>query len=228
MLSGDNHVLCLEPMFLLLPSILTFTPFFDPYKLESLSNITPTETKNFIPQTPPQKSDSIRIAKLADLIGSVESDTVGGYNAANAGSAMDLGINGLTKITGKSCEELTIKEVMALQRRQLLYAVGRYQMIPTTLRAAVKWAKFSENDYFTPANQDKLLLALIQHKRPKVWHYIQTGENLEGAVNALAKEWAGIPTTSGHSYYGYGNRAHTSVQKVLIVLQQVRSKFAIA
>lgn len=214
-------------MFLLLPSILTFTPFFDPQKLEHFSEPTAPETQNYQPEQPP-KTDSIRITQLADLIGSVESDTVGGYNAANAGRAMDLGTNGIINITGKSCEEITLREIMALQRRGVLYAVGRYQIIPSTLKAAVKWAKVSDTEYFSPETQNKLLLALLQHKRPKVWQYIQTGKNLEGAVNDLAKEWAGIPTTSGRSFYGYGNRAHTTVARVLTVLKQVRSNFVFA
>jgi len=213
-------------MFFLLQSVLTLTPFFDPSKIYY------SESAKLLESTPKElpfkPKESTNVAELADLIGEVESDSVGGYNAANAGRAMDLGSDGLIKLTGRSCEEITIREIKALQRRGLLHAVGRYQIIPSTMRAAVKWAKLSEEEYFSPENQDKLLLALLQHKRPKVWQYIKTGHHLPTAINELAKEWAGIPTTSGHSYYGYGNRAHTTVAKVRAVLQQLRLNFSFA
>lgn len=213
-------------MFFFLQSVLTLTPFFDPKTLHYSEN--PSFKQPSTLQLPPKIKPDLDIAKLADLIGHVESDSVGGYNAANAGRAMDLGHDGLIKIFGRPCHEITIREVKALQRRGLLHAVGRYQIIPSTLRAAVKWAKVSEDDYFSPETQDRLLVALIQHKRPKVWQYIKTGNYLNTAVNELAKEWAGIPTTSGHSYYGWGNRAHTTVTKVKAVLQQIRLTYAFA
>lgn len=159
---------------------------------------------------------------LADLIGSAESDTAGGYNAANAGRAMDLGRDGLIRISGRTCSEVTIGEVKAWQRRRLLYAVGRYQMIPRTLAAAQRWAGLSDHDSFSPANQDKMLLAIIQHKRPNVWAYLRHGGPIGAAVMGLAREWAGLPTLAGRSYYGYGNRSHVSVAQVKAALQAAR------
>lgn len=163
------------------------------------------------------------ISHIADLIGTVESDSVGGYNAANAGRAMDLGRDGLIKIAGRPCDQITIGEVMAWQNRGLLYAVGRYQMIPRTLRAAVRWAGLKHTDKFSPANQDRLLVALLKHKRPSVWAYLTTrGASLNAAVMGLAREWAGLPAMWGSSYYGSGNRAHTNVTTVASALVAAR------
>jgi hypothetical protein len=174
------------------------------------------------PKIQPQPQSGPDLTHLANLIGAVESDTVGGYNAANGGSPMDLGTNGLVRVTGRSCEEVTIREIKAWQKRGLLYAVGRYQMIPSTLTAAVKWAGLKDSDYFTPENQDKLLEALLKYKRPSVWSYIKNGTSINSAITELAREWAGLPTLRGSSYYGYGNRSHASVPQVVSALEAAR------
>lgn len=191
----------------------------------------PGTTEPPIPETttldsvqPGAQSTEPDIAVLANLIGAVESDTVGGYNAANAGSAMDLGRNGLIVISGMTCEQITIGQIKAWQRRGLLYAVGRYQMIPSTLRAAVKWAGLKDSDKFSQENQDKLLVALLRHKRPGVWDYLtRKGASMHAAMMELAREWAGIPTPQGSSYYGYGNRSHTSVEQVRQALRLAKA-----
>jgi hypothetical protein len=163
------------------------------------------------------------ISHIADLIGTVESDSVGGYNAANAGRAMDLGRDGLITLTGRSCDQITIGEIIAWQNRGLLYAVGRYQMVPRTLIAAVKWAGLKHTDKFSPTNQNRLLVALLKYKRPSVWRYLTTkGASLNAAVMALAREWAGLPTLGGRSYYGWGNRSHTNVAAVTSALTAAR------
>lgn len=175
------------------------------------------------PVTAPKVKPQPNLEPLANLIGQVESGTAGGYNAANAGSPYDLGANGLIKITGRTCDQVTIGEIKAWQRRGLLYAVGRYQIIPRTLRAAVQWAGLRDSDYFTPANQDRLLRALLEHKRPSVWAYIKRGASLNAAVMELAREWAGLPTLGGVSYYGGGNRSHASVPQVVAALEAARA-----
>lgn len=171
----------------------------------------------------PEPKPEPNLEHLANLIGAVESDTAGGYNAANAGSPYDLGHNGLIKITGRTCDQVTIGEIKAWQRRGLLYAVGRYQIIPRTFRAAVQWAGLKDSDYFTPANQDKLFRALLQHKRPSVWAYIKHGASINVAVMELAREWAGLPTLRGVSYYGGGNRSHATVPQVVAALEAARA-----
>lgn len=198
----------------------------EPQILPSFLLDSPPETKIKQPQkpaTPPKTQPYLNLTPLADLIGAVESDTVGGYNAANGGSPMDLGKQGLIRVTGRRCEEVTIGEIKAWQRRGLIYAVGRYQIIPKTMVAAVRWAKLSDDDYFTPANQDKLLMALLKHKRPAVWAHLKHGASLNAAVMDLAREWAGLPTLHGNSFYGRGNRSHASVPQVVAALEAARA-----
>jgi len=85
-----------------------------------------------------------RLLPLADLIAKGEGD----YNAVNRGYAGDTpgGIQGLTGLT---FENYTVGQVIAYQKRWL-YAVGRYQFIPTTLRFAVAHSDVDNLDMFTP------------------------------------------------------------------------------
>lgn len=158
------------------------------------------------------------LSPLADLIALGESQTAGRYNAANAGSGGDLGSNGLIKVLGRDCSKLTIGQVMNAQAQGRLHAVGRYQIIGSTMRAAVPWAGLKRSDLFTPANQDRLLLALLEHKRPEVWSFLKGRGSLSAAINGLAMEWSSLPAASGGSYYGSGVSANVGrVRQVLLV-----------
>ena len=165
-------------------------------------------------------ADALR--PLSDLIAHGESLTAGDYNAANNGWAMDLGKHGLRRYFGRDCSDVTIGEVMLAQDQRQLHAVGRYQIIGSTMAAAVRWASLSGSDLFTPDNQDKLFLALIKHKRPSVWSYLNGSGSAHHAANGLAREWSSFPAPWGGSYYSSGDQAHVSRDRVLLALQQTR------
>ena len=159
------------------------------------------------------------VAPLGDLIARGEGD----YNAINRGRAGDTpgGIQGLT---GQTFENYTVGQVMEMQRSRI-YAVGRYQFIPKTLRFAVKMSDVDELDMFTPETQDKLMVALIVYKRPAVGAYLRGAhDNLNWALNEMAKEWASIEYRNGRGFYDHigGNRAHISRQELAAVLRQIK------
>ena len=161
----------------------------------------------------------VRLKPLADLIARGEGD----YNAVNRGYAGDTpgGIQGLTGLT---FENYTVGQVIAYQQRWL-HAVGRYQFIPVTLRFAVAHSDVSNLDMFTPEVQDKLMAALVIHKRPAVGAYLRGDHDSIGwAMNELAYEWASIEYRYGRGYYDYvgGNRAHISRAEVREVLLEVK------
>lgn len=155
-------------------------------------------------------------------MGRGESETAGGYNAANNGSPMDLGSRGLSRFFGRDCSQVTIGQVMAAQGRYQLHAVGRYQIVGTTLRAAVAWAGLARSDRFTPENQDRLFLALIQHKQPAVWAYLKGSGSLNAAAVGMAREWSSMPSPWGGSYYA-GDRSHASRSELLAALRASRA-----
>jgi muramidase (phage lysozyme) len=87
------------------------------------------------------------------------------------------------------------------------HAIGRYQIIPATLRRMVARAGLDPGTRFDPAVQDRLAdLPLADAGLDAV----RRGEiTLDKFLLNLAKVWAGLPTPSGRSYYHgvAGNRA---------------------
>ena len=84
---------------------------------------------------------------------------------------------------------------------------------PHTLRFAVATSTVSEDDYFTPEVQDRLMAALVLYKRPAIAAYLRNDHDYIGwALDELAKEWASVEYRNGRGYYDHigGNRAHIS------------------
>jgi len=165
----------------------------------------------------------LQIKPLGDLISKGEGD----YNAVNRGYAGDTpgGIKGLTGLT---FENYTVGQVIDMQRRRV-YAVGRYQFIPSTLRFAVAMSDVDELDMFTPDTQDKLFAALILFKRPAVGAYLRGNHDHIGwALNELAKEWASVEYRHGRGFYDHvgGNRAHITRSDAKKTLESVRATIA--
>lgn len=163
-----------------------------------------------------------RLKPLMDLIAAGEGD----YNSVNRGRAGDTpgGIQGLK---GRTFESFTVKQVMEMQRWQV-YAVGRYQFIPATLRFALRHSSVKEQEMFTPEVQDRLMVALVLYKRPAVGAYLRGDHSLlSWALNELAKEWASIEYRNGRGYYDHigGNRAKISRAQASAVLQSIRNNW---
>ena len=169
--------------------------------------------------SPGHVSPEKRLKPLMDLIAKGEGD----YNSINRGYAGDTP-GGIQGVTGQSFENYTVGQVIEMQRSGL-YAVGRYQFIPSTLRWAVNHSSVDELDMFTPEVQDRLMAALVIYKRPAVGAYLRGDHDLLGwALNELAKEWASIEYRNGRSFYSYGgNRAKITRAEVSSVLQSIKA-----
>ena len=177
-----------------------------------------TLAKNHCDLNIPQFHEQVK--PLADLISKGEGD----YNAINRGYAGDTP-GGIQRLKGKTFENFTVREVIQLQRYQV-YAVGRYQFIPVTLRFAVAMSDVSELDMFTPETQDKLFAALLLFKRPAVGAYLRGDHDHIGwALNELAKEWASVEYRYGRGFYDHigGNRAHITRNEAKSTLIAVRA-----
>ena len=138
--------------------------------------------------------------KILDLIASAES--VGGsYDSVYPNTTKP----GLSK--------MTIEEADAWQARTAKErgsaAAGRYQFM-NIKEQAVKWAGLSPSDTFSPENQDKMAIGLIEKKRKVTMDMVENNPVL--AAKKLAMEWAGLPVmeatrghkrnvTKGQSYY---------------------------
>jgi muramidase (phage lysozyme) len=168
---------------------------------------------------------------LLDMIAQGESSSAGGYNAMNQGTPGGgpvIGSGDSQKIIQKKLTDMTVGEIMdkgakpnddAAKRKEngLIFAAGRYQIIPKTLEGLVKQGVVSKEDKFNEETQDKLGMALINGTGATK---LAEGGDYEGAQNALAKTWASIPLATdvgdkkaGQSYYQKAgqNTAHSGL-----------------
>lgn len=87
------------------------------------------------------------------------------------------------------------------------HAIGRYQLIPATLRRLVRHQDVPLSKRFSPDLQDQLAHQLLEEAG--LSDFLSADMQRGDFMLNLAKIWAGLPTTSGKSYYeGYaGNSA---------------------
>ena len=188
------------------------------------SSVTGTRTKDISPPDPLSESSGL-IGPLANLIAKAESGNKG-YNAFNRGTA-----NGKIIPAGGSMTltAMAVSEIMQLQAlppgdSKRLFAVGRYQCIPGTLKEAVKSLNIDITRKFNEITQDLICQEyLLARKRPALVKYYKGSDAndetlLNKAGQSLAAEFASIedPFNLGFpyggqngSYYKGGNRAHT-------------------
>ena len=162
----------------------------------------------------------------------------GSYNAANMGTRNNRIVPIKSKI---DLEDMTIEEVIRRQsipwgapnENEKLFAVGKYQMIPSTLLDAVNTLNISRKEKFNGQMQEKLFNDyLLGIKRPAIVDYLNSKTDdpvlLKRALKQLSLEWASIadPDIPGGktSHYGSGNRATLSVEEATAILKRDREK----
>lgn len=161
-----------------------------------------------------------------------------GYNAAN------MGTKGGKIISAKpvNLEDMYISEIMQRQaikwgspnESQKLLAVGKYQMIPSTLKEAVAALGINPNTTkFDRATQERMFRDyLITQKKPAIAKYLNSPVDdpklLHAALKSLSLEWASVadPDIPGGktSHYGHGNKASVSVDTMAALLKKDREK----
>jgi hypothetical protein len=187
---------------------------------------------NVVPTTPTPASSSPSSSPssgILDMIASGEAIGSDPYNSMNQGTAGGriVGSGVSSNVIGKNLTEMTVGEIMTnaanpndgpaeRQRKGAIFAAGRYQIIPSTLKGLVDQKVASRDEKFTPEVQDRLAMALIDQSGA-------TKSLREGNVNQaqyqLARVWAALPVPAGmplqsgvistgaESFYGSGNKA---------------------
>ena len=160
----------------------------------------------------------------------------GDYGSSNRGTKNNK-IQGSTNTTvrgGLELTKLTIEEISKYQKIKdpdnpdRLFAVGKYQLIPTTFDMAVKALGLPKNTVFSKEVQEDIGRYLLFEKRPALGSYIKGESNDEAkALLEAAKEWASLPNPkTGNSYYGKGNKAQHSLNETKIALNKARNEYA--
>ena len=113
-------------------------------------------------------------SQALDVLGKYESDPVGSYNAMNEGGADGgrtvVGRSGPSKgIIGANLVDLTVGEVLELQRAGRIHAAGRYQFIGNTLPGVVQRAGVPMDALFNERTQDLLGLTLLRERGINPW-----------------------------------------------------------
>ena len=167
---------------------------------------------------------------LRGAISRVESGDAG-YNAYNRGQAGKTG-------EAKNIEGMTVGEFMAEQsayesdKSTGIFAGGKYQIIPETMRLAAKSLGLKPEDKFDAAMQERIFQDyLVKEKRPQMYNYI-TGKSDDQAAaqKAMGQEWASVAyDEKGVSYYAKdsaGNKAHLSDRDADALLDTARAEYA--
>ena len=181
-----------------------------------------------------------RVKMLQDFIAKGEANR--GYNSYNRFKSKNK-LYRPSELDDIDFSKLSIKEVMAGQKKNILgnreyFAVGRYQLIPSTLAEAVRWGKkkgiVTDDSRFDEATQNKLFEYLIV-KRKNLKKFVDGNKvDIDAVTQDLSMEWASFPNMKtykygkklrkkGHSFYDDGvNKAHLTVEAVEGLLEDMQ------
>ncbi len=105
---------------------------------------------------------------------------------------------GLRVVRDLQVVEMSIRQIQQKQANREIFAVGRYQLIPTTLESAVLSLGLDRSALLDAEMQDRIFECyLIKVKRPEICRYFAGAGTVEEAMYAAAKEWASIGVERG-------------------------------
>lgn len=129
--------------------------------------------------------------------------------------------------------DMTIDEVMRWQADFIANgnassAVGRYQIINTTLASLVRELNIDTKEKFNQQMQDRMAIALFERRGSTA--FINKEVTAEEFAASLAKEWAALPKIIGEnpdsSYYANDglNKSRTSPDKIIATVNVLSAK----
>ncbi|MCM2483373.1 glucosaminidase [Burkholderia glumae] len=160
----------------------------------------------------PSLAERIANSAFGRLIQRGESGKAG-YRAINIPT-----VNASGKTTYKAgtadLASMTIDEVLAAQKNRKMFAVGRYQIVSSTLSDAVKALHLSGKEKFDEQTQDRIFGEyLVMKKRPEIADLLLgKSSDLHAALLATSREWASVENPdTGKSYYDGKGGNHASI-----------------
>lgn len=186
--------------------------------------VTPPASDSATPIQPGQvytDKDSI-IGPLAKLIAKAESGAAG-YNAFNRGtSGGSISGGGSMNLVSMPIKDIMAKQSLPPGSPDRLFAVGKYQTIPITLREACTCLNLDTNCTFNETIQDRICQEyLVGKKRPPLVAYYNNPDKMNEALltkagKSLAAEFASIedPEYPGYPYGGPNGKYYKSGNKV--------------
>lgn len=107
-------------------------------------------------------------------------------------------------------------------------AVGKYQIINTTLSGLVHQLGIDTNKPFNQTTQDELAIALLERRGSE--KYVNKEISSQEFAASIAKEWAGLPKVIGpnpeKSYYASDglNKSRVDVDEVMRAIEPIKAK----
>lgn len=165
---------------------------------------------------------------FASIIAGAESGGAG-YDAYNKGKAGDTTV---AKQKADNISSLTIGEILARQALNAsdadnLGAVGKYQVIEKTLRAAVSTLKLTADTKYDAATQEKIFSEYLLgiNKQPEFYNFIVgKTKDLSAAMNAAAAEFASLKGAGGKGNYdgdGAGNKGTVETKNAILEVKSL-------
>ena len=159
---------------------------------------------------------------LLDLIGLTEGTDKGdGYNETLAYGALTGGDVNLVGMTLDEIDKLQLRMLRNPKNKWNSSAVGRYQIVRTTLKAIRATLKLDGTLLYDAAMQDRLACYLLGLRG--IDKYLAGRLSEDTLLLNLAQEWASLPTPQGSGYYG-GQRAAVRPDDVRKILAIVRKR----
>ncbi|OCG24632.1 hypothetical protein A9G45_10920 [Gilliamella sp. HK2] len=132
---------------------------------------------------------------FALLLGKVESNN--DYSAYNQTKPK------LRAFFNTNLTSMTIEELIDKQTKREIFAAGRFQIIPQTLKAAVAYLKLDLSLKYNKETQDTLFEEyLIKIKRKNIIKYLEHNGDIEDAIYDWAKEFASAGVRKGKAISG--------------------------
>ena len=160
-------------------------------------------------------------SQLLGLIGRAESN--GNYNA----------YFGNSRNTSIEFTKMKIGDVMKWQadfvaKGNASSAIGRYQIIDSTLAGLVRQLGINKNERFDEAMQDRMAIALLERRGAE--SYVNKELAPEQFAANIAREWAALPKVIGdkpdESYYQSDglNKSRVTVDEVLQSIKPISAE----
>jgi hypothetical protein len=178
------------------------------------------------------KPEQVKGKSFSDFIAHKESG--GNYNIYNTGSAKG------SKVKQENFSNMTLNELMRRQNlppghSDRIFAAGKHQITPETMKDTVKNMGLSGEEKFTPELQERMFVEyLASSRRPDIENFIKgkSGSDLNKAEFAAGQEWAalGVTALGGKSVYeGKGtNKALVSPEHTRNALILAKQQYAAA
>ena len=165
--------------------------------------------------------DPSTYTQLLNLIADAESN--GNYNAYFGNSR-----NTTIDFTGMTINDVLKWQAEYVQQGNYSSAIGRYQIINTTLSGLVQRLGINPQQKFDQTTQDNLAIALLERRGSE--KYVNDELTREEFAANLAKEWAALPKVIGEkphdSYYASDgvNKSRVQVDEVLKAIEPIGPK----